>query len=233
MKRLLPLLAAALAACSSDKIGPDPDAIDGLEKATVQSALNTALKDDTLYPTLAFLVFPYIDRASHVATGSSETRMVGIQLDINAMKADTPVVAKISALLAWRGYNATRRTVDSVFFLVGAGIVPPPVGDSLRTSFAPDTAGTGTGFVIHQNADSSLVVWLTRTGAFHLTSALFGSGTSRTAGGLTLVARRGTVAGDHHLTAKLVPDSSTQVSAAASFAGGIQALKMEISGTVP
>src|SRR2546422_8483450 len=195
MKRLLPLLAAALAACSSDKIGPDPDAIDGLEKATVQSALNTALKNDTLYPTLAFLVFPYIDRASHVATGSSDTRMVGIQLDINAMKADTPVVAKISALLAWRGYNATRRTVDSVFFLVGAGIVPPPVGDSLRTSFAPDTAGTGTGFVIHQNADSSLVVWLTPTRAFHLTSALFGSRTRRTAGRPPPLAPPGPAAG--------------------------------------
>src|SRR5437870_3541880 len=74
MNRLLPLCAAALVACSSDSVAVDPDAIDGAEKAAVQAALNVALKDDPLYPTLAFLVFPFIDRASHVSTVNGEPR---------------------------------------------------------------------------------------------------------------------------------------------------------------
>src|SRR2546422_3206938 len=84
MNRLLPLCAAALVACSSDSVAVDPDAIDGAEKAAVQAALNVALKDDPLYPTLAFLVFPFIDRASHVSTVNGEARFVGIELDIRS-----------------------------------------------------------------------------------------------------------------------------------------------------
>jgi hypothetical protein len=37
--------------------------------------------------------------------------------------------------------------------------------------------------------------------------------------------------GDYHVTALLVPDSSTSVSASKSFATGIPSLKMRITGT--
>ncbi len=235
MKRLLPWLAAAgvVAACSSTSTGVDPDAIDGLEKSAVQAALNTALAKDTLYPTLALLVFPYIDRASRIAgAGGNTTRIVGIQLDINATQGGNQVMAQLSAILAWNGYRATSRTVDTVVFVIGAGLTPP-VNDSLRTRFSPDTAGTATGFVIHQTADSAITAWLARTGALHITSNSYGSGTTRTSGGLTLTARRGTLAGDYHTTAKLIPDSTTQVTSQANLAGGIQALKIEISGGLP
>src|SRR5947199_38754 len=133
MNRLLPLCAAALVACSSDSVAVDPDAIDGAEKAAVQAALNVALKDDPLYPTLAFLVFPFIDRASHVTSSSYGT---------------------------------------------------------------PTTTTYGTGLV--------------------------------------LTASRGTLKGDFQFTGHPIPvPGPPDVSAAASFAGGIQALKLRITGTVP
>src|SRR2546425_6542201 len=137
MNRLLPLCAAALVACSSDSVAVDPDAIDGAEKAAVQAALNVALKDDPLYPTLAFLVFPFIDRASHVSTVNGEARFVGIELDIDAVQAGTPVVAQFATLLGWRGYSSTTQTIDTAFVLMGAGITPPPVDDQLSDHFSP------------------------------------------------------------------------------------------------
>src|SRR5438132_14307616 len=99
MNRLLPLCAAALVACSSDSVAVDPDAIDGAEKAAVQAALHVALKDDSLYPTLAFLAFPFIDRASPGSMANGEARFVGIETDLNAVPAGTPVVAQSSAIL--------------------------------------------------------------------------------------------------------------------------------------
>src|SRR3989449_6919049 len=112
MNRLLPLCAAALVACSSDSVAVDPDAIDGAEKAAVQAAVNVALKDGALYPTLAVLVFRFIDRASHVSTVDGEARFVGIGLDIDAVQAGTPVVAQFATLLGWRGYSSTTQTID-------------------------------------------------------------------------------------------------------------------------
>jgi len=233
MKRFAPLVAAVLvAACSSQSTGVDPDGIDGFEKAAVQATLNTALSRDSLYPTLALLVFPFIDRASHLPGNGDTTRAVGIQLDIDATQGGVHVVAQLSALLAWNGYRPTSRTVDSVFFIIGSGLTPP-VSDSLRTSFSSDTAGTGTGFAIHQAPDSITSTWLARAGALHIARNSYGSGISQTTGGITLTSARGSVAGDYHMTARLVPDSSTQVTAATNFAGAIQALKIQIRGTIP
>ncbi|OLC77135.1 MAG: hypothetical protein AUH78_05070 [Gemmatimonadetes bacterium 13_1_40CM_4_69_8] len=234
MKRLTCLLVAAgLAfACSKDSMSVDPDAIDGRELAAVRSALDSALKDDSSYQILRVFVFAYVDRASRLPTGGGDTmRLVGVQLDIHATKADTPVVAQLSAVLGWRGYSAATRTVDSVMFVVGTGVTPP-VSDTLRQRFSPDTAGIGTGFVIHQAPDSSVHAWLARAGALHITASSYGSGTSTSGAGLTITSSRGSVSGDYHVTAKLVPDSSSTVSAAAAFGGGIRGLQIRITGTL-
>ena len=231
---LVPVLAIlSFAAACSESTGVDPDAINRDEKNAVQSALNDALASDTLYPTLASFVFPYIDRASRLAAGNGDTtRIVGVQLDINASKGGNAVVARLSAILAWRGYHQNTRTVDTVVFIVGEGLAPP-VNDSLRTRFSTDTVGTGTGFVIHQASDSAFRVWLARAGALHITGNAYGSGITRVGGGITLTSRRGTLAGDYHMAAQLVPDSSSTVTTMAAFSGGVRALKIEITGSLP
>src|SRR5260370_15769555 len=111
----------------------------------------------------------------------------------------------------------------------GRGL-PPPLSDPLRERFSPDTAGTGSGFVIHQAPDSSVHVWLARTGALHVTGNNYGSGTSTSGSGLTITTSRGAVSGDYHLMGKLVPDSSPTVSSAAAFSGGIRGLLIRITG---
>jgi len=235
MKRTWLLVAiTALALACSDAGGVDSDAIASPEKAAVQRSLDSALANDTLYPTLALLVFPYIDRAAHVVVGSDTMRVVNIELDIDATRHDTNVVAKISAVLAWRGFDATLHTVDTVVFVVGAGITPPAVSDSIRTRFSPDTANTATAFVIHEAADSSYQVWLARTGHLQTDSTRYGGGQSQSGGGVTLTVYRGTGYGDFHLGAKSVPDSTTSsTSAAASYVSGARALKIKIRGTLP
>jgi hypothetical protein len=235
MKRFTRLLATAgmafAFACSKDSTSVDPDAIDGRELSAVRTALDSALKDDSSYQTLRLFVFAYVDRATRVPAGGGDTvRMVGVQLDVNALKADTPVVAQLSAVLAWRRYSATTRTVDTVTFVVGTGLTPPSINDTLRARFSPDTAGIGTGFVIHQSADSSVHAWLARAGALHVATSSFGAETNTGGSGLTIGVSRGTMTGDYHLTGKLVPDSSTTVSAAGAFGGGIRAVKIRISG---
>jgi len=233
MRRLLltlTALAAGVAACS-DAGGVDPDAIDSGEITAVRHALDSALVGDTLYPTLAVLVFPYIDRASRIPTGSDTTRVVGIELDIRATTGGDSVTADFTAVLAWRGYRATSRTVDSVFFILGAGRAP--VNDSLRTRFSPDTAGTGTGFVIHQAADSSVTVWLARAGHLRTTVSSYGSGRTQSGGGVQLTTFRGTLNGEFAITAKLVPDSTTTVTAATDFGSGARALKVRLRGDLP
>src|SRR2546429_4183484 len=169
MKRLLPLCAAALVACSKDSVAVDPDAIDGAEKAAVQAALNVALKDDPLYPTLAFLVFPFIDRASHVSTVNGEARFVGIELDIDAVQAGTPIVAQFTTILGWRGYSSTTQTIDTAFVLMGAGITPPPVDDQLSDHFYPDAPGTGIGYVVAQAPNATVQAWPSYNGTLPLT----------------------------------------------------------------
>ncbi|HYK10914.1 MAG TPA: hypothetical protein VEV39_08950 [Gemmatimonadales bacterium] len=227
------VLAALLAAaCSSSTAGVSPDAIDGAELAAVRSSLGKALASDSFYSELSTFVFPFIDRATKVGEGPGDTtRLVGILLDINASKGDTPIVARFSALLDWRHYRASSQTVDTVTFLLGAGITPP-VSDSLATSFSPDSVGTGVGFVVAQAQDSAVQTWLTRAGAFHVTGVSLGSAQTTGLGGLTLAVSRGTMNGDFHLTAKLEPDSSTTVTGSRSFSGGIQALKIGITGSL-
>jgi hypothetical protein len=227
-KLLFPLTAlAALALACSDAGGVDPDAIDAPELAAVRQALDTALVGDTLYPTLSLLVFPFIDRASYIVTAGDTTRVVGIEFDIRAKQGADSVIADFTALLGWRGYRAATRTVDSVFFLLGAGRAP--VNDSLRTRFSPDTATTGTGFVIHQDPDSALTVWLARGGHLVTTATSYGSGRS-VVPGVTLF--RGTMSGEFAITAKQVPDSTAStVSSAKDFGSGARALKVQIRGT--
>ena len=230
-------LALALAglgfACKSDSTSVNPDTVDGREVAAVRVALNTALGSDSFYSDLSLFVFPYLDRATRFVEANGDTTfLVGVQLDIAASKGDTAVTAQFSALLGWRGYRPTTQTVDSVFFLLGAGIAPP-YSDSLASSFSPDTAGTGTGFVLHQEPDSVVTSWLTRQGAFHVTNASFGAPQNQSAGGVTLAAYHGMMNGDFHLTAKLRPDSLTTVTAGKSFSGGIEAVKIRITGSLP
>jgi hypothetical protein len=235
MKRTFVLVAAtALALACSNAGGVDPDAIASAEKAAVQIALDSALATDSLYPTLALLVFPYIDRAAHIVVGSDTIRVVDVELDIDAMKDTSHVVAKISAVLAWRGFNATLHTVDTVVFVVGAGITPPAVSDSIRTRFSPDTANTATAFVIHQAAAASYQKWLARTGHVQTDSARYGAGQSQSGGGVTLTVYRGTGYGAFHLAAKSLPDSTTSsTTAAASYISGARALKVMIRGALP
>lgn len=232
--------ALVVAAGCSDAGGVDPDAINASEKAAVQTALNNALANDSLYPILALLVFPYIDRATYsVDLSNDTTRIVGIQLDIDvgvivdtgAVVDTVPLIAQMSAVLGWRGYDTLAHTVDSVFFVIGTGLTPP-VSDTLRQRFSPDTAGTGTGFVIHQTGPSAFAAWLARTGHLDVSSATYGGAHSQVLGTLTLAVSRGTMVGEFHVGAKLVPDSSTSVSTAKLFDTGARALKMRITGTL-
>ena len=232
----LTALGAVVAACS-DAGGVDADAINGRELAAVRRALDSALagdtllsSDTTLYPTLAALVFPYIDRASRIASGGATTRVVGIEMDIR-VPSDTgdSLIADFTMLLGWTGYDTLTRTVDSVFFIVGSGRAP--VNDSLRSHFGIDTAGTGTGLVIHQAADSSISVWLARGGHLRTTASSYGAGRTLGGAGLTWTTYRGSVNGNIAITAKLVPDSTTTVTSLKDFGSGARALKVRIRGS--
>ncbi|MGH7606847.1 MAG: hypothetical protein ACREME_05875 [Gemmatimonadales bacterium] len=233
MRRLLitlTALGAVLAACS-DGGGVDPDAIDGPELAAVRRALDSALAGDTLYPTLSLLVFPYIDRATVVPSGADTTRLVGIELDIQATQGGDSVRADFTAVLVWRGYHPATHSVDTVFFILGAGRAP--VDDTLRERFSPDTAGTGTGFVIHQNVDSSVVVWLASGGHLRTSASSYGRGRTQSGGGIRLTTSRGTLNGELTITGMQLPDSATEVTGGKDFGGGIRALKVQIRGDLP
>lgn len=230
----LALAAWCAAACSSSTASVDADSINGRELAAVRSALGKAMAGDSFYTTLSTFVFPFIDEATKVVEANGDTsRFVGIQLDVDAQTdSGVPIVAQFSALLAWRHYRPTNQTVDSVTLLLGAGITPP-LSDSMATSFAPDSAGTGVGFVVAQAADSSVQTWLTRSGAFHVTAASYAAAKSSSISGLTLAASHGTMNGDFHLIAELEPDSATTVSSTRSFAAGIHSIKIRLTGTEP
>ena len=235
MKRLSSILLAAAAAalaCSKDSTAPDPDVIDGLEMAAVRTSLDSALQNDSNYATLRPIVFQFLDRASHVTDAAGEFRIVGLQLDIDATKGGQAFVAPLSGVLAWRGYNPTTRTVDSVTFVIGTGLTPP-VNDSLMRSFAFDQAGQGTGFIVHEATDSVVTAWQARTGALHVTSASYGGGQTVSGGGLTITVYRGTLAGDYHMGALSIPDSTTSNQTAATFSGGVRAVKVRITGAIP
>jgi hypothetical protein len=229
--------AGVLAACS-DAGGVDPDAIPGPELIAVRMALDSAFLHDTsldpaftgdsgLYALMSVLVFPFMDRATRIPAGSDTTRVVGIEFDIDATQGGSHVTSNLTAILAWKGYHPTTNTMDTVFFLLGSGRAP--VTDSLWSRFTLDTAGTGTGFVIHQATDSIVTKWLSRGGHLHTTSSTYGSkrGTS------TFNVARGTLNGDLTITAKLVPDSTTTVTSVLDFGSGARAVKVQIRGTLP
>lgn len=240
MKRwLLPLaLAGVLGACSSDAGGVDPDAIPTAQKHALWVALDSAFRHDTtldpaftgdsgLYALMSTLVIPFIDRASRISTGGTDTtRVVGIEFDIDATRSGVHVVSNLTAVIAWRGYDSTTQTMDSVFFLLGSGRAP--VSDTLWSRFTLDTAGTGTGFVIHQATDSIVSKWLSRGGHLRTTSSTYGS----PQGGATFNVARGTLSGGFTINAKLVPDSSTTVTSAVDFGSGARAIKVTIRGNL-
>lgn len=224
-------LTALLAACS-ESTGVDPDAIDAPELAAVQSALGGALASDTLYPTLAILVFPFVDRASHLVEQSGDTtRLVGIELDIDVATDSGPLVAQFTVVLGWTDYNAATRTVDSVYFVAGAGRAP--IDDALSASFSPDVAGSGTALIMHQAADSSITAWQTGTGSLATTGSSYGRGRTQSGGGLSVTVSRGTISGQFDVaTAYRVPDSVTTVATSKDFSTGARALKVVIRGTL-
>ena len=240
-KLLLPLAFAGLAACS-DAGGVDPDAIPVAQKHALWMALDSAFRHDTtldpaftgdsgLYALMSTLVIPFVDRASRIAVGGGAggdtTRAVGIEFDIDATQRGNHVVSNLTAILAWKGYDSTSRTMDSVFFLLGSGRAP--VTDSLWSRFTLDTAGTGTGFVIHQATDSTVKKWLSRGGHLRTTSSQYGS----SQGGATFNVSRGMLSGGFTITAKSVPDSSTTVTSALDFGSGARAVKVKIRGILP
>ena len=237
-KMLLSLACAGAVVACSDAGGVDPDAIPGPELIAVRMALDSAFVHDTaldpaftgdsgLYALMSALVFPFMDRATRIPAGSDTTRVVGIEFDIDATQGGSHVTSNLTAILAWKGYQAATNTMDTVFFLLGSGRAP--VMDSLWSRFTLDTAGTGTGFVIHQATDSTVTTWLSRGGHLHTTSSAYG--TAR--GTATFNVARGTLNGDLTITAKLVPDSTTTVTSALDFGSGARAVKVQIRGTLP
>jgi len=237
-KMLLSLAVAGVVAACSDAGGVDPDAIPQAQKHALWMALDSAFRHDTtldpaftgdsgLYALMSTLVIPFVDRASRIAVGGDTTRAVGIEFDIDATRGTTHVVSNLTAILAWKGYDSTSRTIDTVFFLLGSGRAP--VTDSLWSRFTLDTAGTGTGFVIHQATDSTVTKWLSRGGHLRTTTSQYGS----SQGGSTFNVSRGMLNGEFTITAKLVPDSSTTVTSALDFGSGARAIKVKIRGTLP
>ena len=235
---LLSVAVAGVIVACSDAGGVDPDAIPVAQKLAVWMALDSAFRHDTtldpaftgdsgLYALMSTLVIPFVDRASRIAVGGDTTRAVGIEFDIDATQRGNHVVSNLTAILAWKGYDSTSRTMDSVFFLLGSGRAP--VTDSLWSRFTLDTAGTGTGFVIHQATDSTVKKWLSRGGHLRTTSSQYGS----SQGGSTFNVSRGMLSGAFTITAKLVPDSSTTVTSALDFGSGARAVKVKIRGILP
>jgi hypothetical protein len=235
---LLALVAGGVLGACSDGGGVDPDAIQEDEILAVRIALDSAFLHDTvldpaftgdsgLYALMSALVFPFIDRASHIIQGGDTTRVVGIEFDIDATQGGGQVTSNLTAVLAWKGFDSTASTVDTVFFLLGAGRAP--VTDSLWERFTLDTAGTGTGFVIHQFPDFTVDKWLSRGGHLRTTGSHYGS----SQGNAAFRVFRGTLDGEYTITAKLVPDSSTTVTSLLDFGSGTHAIKVQIHGTLP
>jgi hypothetical protein len=123
--------------------------------------------------------------------------------------------------------------VDSVFLVVGAGTALP-LDDSLSETFAVNLLGSGTAWVIAEATDSGVQTWRARTGALHVTNATFATGSTVDLGdGFSITRSRGTIIGDYHLSAKLVPDSSTMVTAAQAFSSGVRGVHLVVAGPAP
>lgn len=227
MKRaVISLAAVGVLACSVDSgTAPTTNVISTAEKAAVQQALATSFQGDSLFASLSTFVLPFIDQATPQANGAGDTtKLAAFQLQLSAAN----LTAGLSGVLAWRGYRPATQTVDSVYLLIGGGFVPP-LDDSLSADGAIDIGGSGTAWVIAQAPDSSVQTWRARTGALKVTSASYGDGLSVVQQGLTWTRYRGTLSGDAHLTAKLVPDSATTVSAGWNFASGLEAMMLKIT----
>ena len=94
--------------------------------------------------------------------------------------------------------------------------------------------GSGTAWVIAQAPDSSVQIWLARAGALHVARSSYGTAaTADLDDGFSITRSRGTIAGDYHVTAKLVPDSATTVTAGQDFSAGISGVRLQITGTGP
>jgi hypothetical protein len=176
---------------------------------------------------MSAVVFPFIDRASRISQGADTTRVVGVEFDLDATQGGVHVVSNLTAIIAWKRYDSSSHTIDSVFFLLGSGRAP--LTDSLWSRFSLDTAGTGTGLVIHQRTDSTVTKWLSRGGHLRTTSSQYGS----SQGGSTFNVSRGMLNGEFTITAKSVPDSSTTVTSALDFGSGARAVKVKVRGTLP
>ena len=236
MKRVFFLLLAGAVACS-DAGGVDADAIPETQLIAVRAALDSAflhttaldssfVGDSGLYALMSALVFPFIDRASRIPAGSDTTRVVGIEFDIDATQGGAHITSNLSAVLGWKGFDSASGTMDTVFFVLGAGRAP--ISDSLWARFTLDTTGTGTGFVVHQSLDTVTTTWLSRGGHFHTTASQYGS----TQGTSTFSVSRGTLSGELTITAKSVPDSTTTVTSALDFGSGARAIKVKIRGNL-
>jgi hypothetical protein len=232
MKRAAIALAVfAALACSVDSgMAPTTDVISADQKAAVQQALASSFGDDSVYAALSGFVLPFIDQATPFPNGTGDTTWVaGFQLEAVA----GVISGGVSGVLSWRGFRTATGTVDSVLLIVGAGL-DPVLDDSLSDRFAFNLLGSGTAWVIAQAPDSSVQTWLARTGAFSLSSAsLADPVTVDLGGGLSVTKYRGSMSGDYHLTAKLVPDSTTTVASSQDFAAGVAAVKVQVSGQLP
>lgn len=227
MKRAVISLAAVGAlACSVDSgTAPTTNVISTAEKAAVQQALATSFGGDSLFASLSTFVLPFIDQATPLVNGPGDTtKLAAFQLQVSG----STLSAGLSGVLAWRGFRPATQTVDSVFLLIGGGFVPP-LDDSLSADGAIDIGGSGTAWVVAQAADSSVQTWRARTGALRVNSVSYGEGSSIVQQGLTWTRFRGTLVGNAHVTAKLVPDSTTTVSAGWDFGGGLLAMMLKIS----
>ncbi len=227
MKRVAVALAALAAlGCSVDSgTAPTTNLVSAGEKAAVQQALALSFGSDSLFETLSAFLLPFIDQATPQAAGPGDTaKIAAFQLIVTA----NSITAGLSGILAWRGYRPATGTVDSVFLVVGGGS-SPPLSDSLSASNQFDTPGVGTAWVIAQAPDTTVQTWRARAGAFNVQSASFGRGDSFVQGGLNWTRSRGMLQGDTHLTAALVPDSSSTVTASFSFPGGVNAVLLQFT----
>ena len=211
MKKLWILLALAgvVGACS-DSSGVDPDAVSAPELQAVRTALDSAFLHDTtldasftgdsgLYALMSALVFPFIDRASYIVAGSDTTRLVGIEFDIDATQGGVHLVSNLTAILAWNGYDSATGTVDTVFFLLGAGRAP--VTDSLWNQFSLATPGTGTGFVIHQIANGSVTKSQSTGGHLRTSESHYGGGQTFGGAGTSFSVYKGGISGQFAIDA--------------------------------
>jgi hypothetical protein len=212
-------------ACAPDKgTAPSTDLVSASEKIAVQRALAVGFNNDSLYLALATYVLPFIEQATpHVNAPGDTTKLTAVQLSVTTGGTESG----LSGTLAWRGYRPETGIVDSVFLVLGVGLTPP-ITDSLMVLTTFDTPGTGTAWVMAQSSDTAVQVWQSRAGAVHIASSSYGSGTTASGSGYTITRYRGTLAGDYHTTAKLVPDSATTVTAAADYSGGIYSVKVAI-----